>query len=127
MNTETETHFEIPVFDQSGKSVPSFDWVKDTPEHGFSIILDGVRNAGKSHALGHTWGVHNNWSNIISRCLSANVNLKTDLKCTCQRHFKCVFRLTFALILNDIRVFMSSHWSTAPIRSETFATMIQLL
>ena len=53
MNTEDEIHLEIPVFDQSGKSVPSFDWVKDTPEHGFSIILDGVRNAGKSHALGH--------------------------------------------------------------------------
>jgi hypothetical protein len=58
----------------------------------------------------HTGGrVHNNWSNIISRYLSANFNLKTDLKWPCQRHFKCVFRLKSALILNDIRVCISSH------------------
>ena len=33
-------------------AIKEFDWVNDTPEHGFSIVIDGVRHSGKSHALG---------------------------------------------------------------------------
>ena len=34
-------------------AIKEFDWVNDTPEYGFSIVIDGVRHSGKSHALGH--------------------------------------------------------------------------
>ena len=41
---------DIPNFNID---IKEFDWVNDTPDHGFSIILDGVRNSGKSWALSH--------------------------------------------------------------------------
>ena len=59
--------------------IKEYDWLKDLPEHCFSIILDGSRASGKSFCLNRIcYLIKNKFDFNVAILISGTAGLQTD-------------------------------------------------
>ena len=60
--------------------IQTYDWLEHTPDHGFSIICDGCRNAGKTTALQHIcYTIKDNYKFDVTMLISGTAEIQTDV------------------------------------------------